>query len=130
MRILEVSKKTFNLTKINSPFVDELVEADFYYLLRNDNKIVGGYAYTVLENGYIELQGVFKKDKSVKNLFAFIKNYLADKKIVLYCFEALIPLYSRYGFKEVERYPFNEQLAPSNWNIKELGRQAVIKMVA
>ena len=130
MRVIRVNQKTFNLTKIKSPFIDETVEADKYYLIRKNNKIVGGFAYTVLSDDTIELQGVFKKDRTVKSLFTFIMDYLKDKTIVLYCFEALIPLYSKYSFKEEERYPFNPELAPRNWDIRTLGKQSVVKMAA
>ena len=130
MRVIRVNQRTFNLTKIKSPFIDETVEADKYYLIRKNNKIVGGFAYTVLSDDTVELQGVFKKDRTVKNLFSFIMKFLKDKTIVLYCFEALIPLYSKYSFKEIERYPFNTELAPAEWDIKTMGRQSVVKMVA
>ena len=130
MRTIRVNKRTFNLTKIKSPFIDETVKADKYYLIRKNNKILGGFAYTILGDDTVELQGVFKKDRTVKNLFTFIIDYLKGKKVILYCFEALIPLYSKYNFKEEERYPFNPELAPRNWDIKELGRQSVVKMVA
>ena len=43
MRVIRVNQKTFNLTKIKSPFIDETVEADKYYLIRKNNKIVGGF---------------------------------------------------------------------------------------
>ena len=130
MRVIRVNQKTFNLTKIKSPFIDETVKADKYYLIRKNNKIIGGFAYTVLRDDTVELQGVFKKDRTVKNLFTFIMNFLNGKKVILYCFEALIPLYSKYSFKEVERYPFNIELAPRNWDINTLGKQSVVKMVA
>ena len=130
MRVIRVNQKTFNLTKIKSPFIDETVEADKYYLIRKNNKIIGGFAYTVLSDDTVELQGVFKKYRTVKNLFTFIMNFLNGKKIILYCFEALIPLYSKYSFKEEERYPFNTELAPSEWDIRTLGKQSVVKMVA
>ena len=130
MRAIRVNKMTFNLTKIKSPFIDETVQADKYYLIRKNNKILGGFAYTVLSNDTVELQGVFKKDKSIKSLFTFIMNFLKGKKVILYCFEALIPLYSKYSFKEEERYPFNPELAPSEWDIRTLGKQSVVKMTA
>ena len=130
MRVIRVNQRTFNLTKIKSPFIDETVKADKYYLIRKNNKIIGGFAYTVLGDDTVELQGVFKKDRTVKNLFTFIMNFLNGKKVILYCFEALIPLYSKYSFKEEERYPFNPELAPSEWDINTMGRQSVVKMAA
>jgi len=109
--------------------LDEEVEADEYYLFKNKGKIIGGFALSHLVNGKKELQGVFKKSNKTKGLFSKIMDILKNDRLELYCFEVLQKLYKKYGFKTVENYEFDENLAPKNWDIAKLGRQNVLKMV-
>ena len=129
MKILKVNKTEFNKEKINHPYLDEEVAANKYYLLKDRGKIIGGFAFSNLENSKKELQGVFKKSNQVKGLLGKIMDILKNDSLELYCFEVLQKLYKKYGFKIVDSYEFDENLAPKNWNIAKLGRQRVLKMV-
>ena len=129
MKILKVNKTEFNKEKLNSPYLDEEVEANKYYLFKNKGKVIGGFAVSHLENGKKELQGVFKKSNQVKGLFSKIMDILKNDSLELYCFESLENLYKKYGFKTLDSYEFDENLAPKNWDILKLGRQRVLKMI-
>lgn len=45
------------------------------------------------------------------------------------CFEPYLPrLYARHGFREVERYQWDDQYAPANWDYEKNGRPDVVVM--
>ncbi len=108
------------------------IKEDSFYLNPKTELFIsenGEAGAAVSEDG--ELVSVFKKYKSNESIGPILEQ-AAAKANHLSCFTGcgayLIKLYEKHGFKVKERFPFNPDYAPSNWNYERLGTPDVCIM--
>jgi len=114
----EVSK--LMLDRLN---VDEYVQKRARLFLTHDAK--GGFG--IIEG---ELVSLFSYP-GVRHGVALMERAIAEGAEFLSCFDVagfLPRFYEQFGFKEVARYSFDPDLAPSNWLYDTLGTPDVIQM--
>ena len=105
--------------------LDEHVQADKYYLVRQQGMITGGFATNT--TGY--LTGLFSLKKgNGKKIFnlrlqqAKIDSDSTCDKLTIFCTgEFLKDFYKEYGFRVDRAVTWNPEFAPDNWDYQKFG---------
>ena len=87
-----------------------------------------GFALHKLDDGNVDITSVFNNEKEVRNIGDYLlKAALKHGGTQLDHFEGkLSDIYGRNGFKEYERYKWDDNYAPKNWNYEKYGRPDVV----
>lgn len=87
-----------------------------------------GFALHKLDDGNVDITSVFNNEKEVRNIGDYLlKAALKHGGTQLDHFEGkLSDIYGRNGFKEYERYKWDDNYAPQNWNYEKYGRPDVV----
>ena len=87
-----------------------------------------GFALHKLDDGNVDITSVFNNEKEVRNIGNYLlKAALKHGGTQLDHFEGkLSDIYGRNGFKEYERYKWDDNYAPKNWNYEKYGRPDVV----
>ena len=100
----------------------EYAEKGARIFLSNDQK--SGYALT-RDNDMIS---AFSTPKSHQGKY-IVQDAVNRGAETLDCFDGKLPgLYEQFGFQEYQRYPWDDQYKPSDWNYKEFGRPELVMM--
>ena len=87
-----------------------------------------GFALHKLDDGNVDITSVFNNEKEVRNIGNYLlKAALKHGGTQLDHFEGkLSDIYGRNGYKEYERYKWDDNYAPKNWNYEKYGRPDVV----
>lgn len=87
-----------------------------------------GFALHKLHDGNVDITSVFNNEDEVRNIGDYLlKAALRHGGTQLDHFEGkLSDIYGRNGFKEYDRYKWDDNYAPQNWNYEKYGKPDVV----